>query len=281
MSHADQQTFMRGFKLRKAGALAAATLVTAEILWTGSATAADPVPPRASAAVPAPNDPSGWQFYSAAYLWMTSVKGDARVLPPLPTTKIDMSFTDALKDIEGGLIGTGFARYDRFLVMGDIVAARTTPSQTVSALGVTGTLATVSKSVTALGAVGYRLVDGQNWIVDGYVGARVWWMENTLSLSSPGLLNGEVNRSESWVDGVVGGQVRYNFDNGFYVNALGFVGAGGAKAEGDIYGGVGYRFSGGYEAYLGYRALSVNYENGPFLYKVTQHGPIIGLGFKF
>lgn len=259
------------------GTIAVATLA----LSAGPAPAADQPSPAAPAAATSGDDTGGWHVYSAFYLWMTSVKGNARVLPPLPTSKIDMSFVDGLKDLEGGLIGTAFARHDRLLLMGDILAARSTPMQTVSALGATGTLATVSKSAAALTAVGYRLVDGQTWIVDGYVGVRVWWMENSLSLAAPGLLSIEVNRSRSWVDGVAGGQVRYTLDSGFYANAIGFVGVGGAKAEGDVYAGVGYRFAGGTEAYVGYRALSVNYARGPFLYKVTQHGPLLGVGLKF
>lgn len=234
-------------------------------------------PPTLTSPAPLPS----WQFYSAVYLWAAGVKGDARVLPPLPTSKVDVGFIDSLKDIEGGLIATAFVNYGRYLGVIDILGSRSTPRQTVSALGVTGTLSTVSKFLTTMGAVGYRVVDGPQLKVDAYVGARVWMMENTLGLNAPGVFSAEVNRREVWVDGLVGGQIRYTFENNFYVNAIGFVGAGGAQFEGDIYAGVGYRISDRYDVYAGYRALRVNYEKGPFLYRATQHGPILGLGIRF
>lgn len=247
----------------------------------GGARASDLSPAPAAPVLASPAPVPTWHFYSAAYLWAASVKGDARVLPPLPTSKVDVGFLDSLKDVEGGVIATGFARYGRYLAVIDIIGSRSTPSQAVSALGVTGTLSTVSKFLTTMGAVGYRVFDGPQLTIDAYAGGRVWMMENTLTLTAPGLVNAGVNKRQVWADALVGGQIRYEFQNNFYVNTIGFVGAGGAQFEGDIYAGVGYRISDRYDVYAGYRALRVNYEKGPFLYRVTQHGPILGLGIRF
>lgn len=243
--------------------------------------AADAPPHAAERAQAPPSFIPHWQFYSAAYLWAAAVKGDARVMPPLPTSKVDVSFADSLKNIEGGIIATGFAHYNRFVVVADVIGSRSTSSQVVTSAGTVGELATVSKSLVTLGAVGYRFVDDARILVDGYVGARWWLMENSLSLYSPGLINAAVNKRKGWVDGLVGGQVRFNVSDHLYASAVGFVGAGGAKLEWDLYAGVGYRFNEKYEAYLGYRVLSVKYEKREFIYDITQHGPVIGLGVRF
>jgi hypothetical protein len=48
---------------------------------------------------------------------------------------------------------------------------------------------------------------------------------------------------------------------------------------------IGYKITDLLSAWIGYRALSVDYESGSgdnrFVYDVTTHGPMIGLGFYF
>jgi len=48
---------------------------------------------------------------------------------------------------------------------------------------------------------------------------------------------------------------------------------------------LGYSFSHTVSAWLGYRILGINYQDGHgpdrFMYDVRMHGPIMGIGFRF
>ncbi len=233
---------------------------------------------------PSSQTDSGWQIYWPTYLWVAGVNGTTRTLPPLPASEVDVSFSDsvdALKDLEAGLISTVFAHNDRLLLMGDINWMRLSPDQSVTLDNQPVKLKFFSESFTLMSAVGYRLVDDENFIVDAYVGAKLWYMDNSAEVKPAVVTPNKVDHQDTWVDGVVGGQIRSNITDHVFVSAVGFVGAGGSKFFGDVYGGVGYQFNEKWEAFAGYRAMRVERENGSFLYDITQHGPLFGVAVKF
>lgn len=232
----------------------------------------------------APQPQDGWHIYWPTYLWAVGSNGTARTLPPLPEAEVDVSFSDsleALKDLEAGLITTVYAHNDRLLLMADVNWIRLSPIQDVDLAGTPAELKFFSETLTLMGAVGYRLVDENGLIVDAYIGARYWYMDNSAEIKPEILPVNHVEETQSWVDGVVGGQVRADFTDRVFVNAIGFAGTGGSKFYGDAYGGIGYQFSEKWDAFVGYRAMHVERENGDFSYDVTQHGPLLGVAVKF
>jgi hypothetical protein len=106
-------------------------------------------------------------------------------------------------------------------------------------------------------------------------------MDNALSVYAPPIIAASVSKTETWVDGLLGGQVRSNITDRVYASAISFVGTGGSTFVGDLYAGIGYRFNEKWDAFVGYRAQYTKYENGSFLYDVTQYGPLLGFGAKF
>lgn len=235
-------------------------------------------------AAPGPGPDHDWHFSVASFLWASGVSGTARTLPPLPAATVDISFADsleALKDLDGGLIATIFARKDRLLLMLDVNWISLSPSETLSFQGQQVTLKTGSDSVTLMPAVGYRVHDDGRTLVDVYGGVKFWQMENSASISPAAVTPSALSKDESWVDGVIGGQIRGNISERAYVNAIGFLGTGGSDYYGDLYGGFGYVLSSKVDAYVGYRVMKVKHENGPFLYDVTQNGPLLGIAVRF
>jgi len=227
---------------------------------------------------------SGWHLYWPTYLWAAGLKGTTRTLPQLPASKVDMSFADSLaliNDVEGALVTTVYAHHGRFLAMLDLSWTRVSPSETANVAGTTVIVDSHSESLAILSAIGYRFVDSPKLIVDGYLGVKVWSMDNSLSVYAPPIIAAKVSKTESWVDGLIGGQVRANITDRIFANAIGFAGTGGSTFVGDLYAGVGYQFNKKWDAFAGYRVQYVNYENGSFIYDITQHGPLLGVAAKF
>lgn len=246
----------------------------------GYARAAD-VPTLASGDSPTE---SGWQIYWPTYLWAAGADGTARTLPPLPKANVDLSFGDSLesmKDLDAGLITSMFVSNGRFRMLGDVSWMRLSPEDKFKVGDTTAKLSTFSESLSLMGLVGYRVVDDPRLSLDLYGGAKYWYMNNTAKLKPALVSPNHVEAQQNWVDAVIGTEVLSSLTDHLYVTVIAFAGTGGSKYYGDIYGGFGYRFNAKYDAFAGYRAMTVDREHGDFSYNVTQHGPLIGVGVKF
>ena len=94
-------------------------------------------------------------------------------------------------------------------------------------------------------------MDQDGLIVDAYVGAKYWYMDNSSEVKPAILPQNHVQEAQSWVEGVVGGQVRGDITDRVFLNASGFVGTGGSKFYGDVYGTAGYHISRKWDAFVG------------------------------
>ena len=223
---------------------------------------------------------NGWHFYLPTYLWAAGVRGTTSTLPGFPAGDVDLSFSDSLKDLDIAVVTTMFAHKDRLLLVLDLSWSRLSPTQSATFSGNPIKLEFFSEAFTLMGAVGYRLLDEPSVMIDAYAGAKVWYMDNSATVEPAVVTPNSIGRTERWVDGVVGGQIKFNVTDPIYVNAMGFIGTGGSKFYGDLYGGVGYRINQKWEVFAGYRALRVKRENDWFLYDVTQYGPLFGFAAR-
>ena len=100
---------LRISRIRRAG------LALAALLPAGLAQAADLPSTKREPAAPMPVPPS-FTFTAAAYLWATGLEGRLRTLPPLPAAKVSIGFDQVMKNFDGGIMGAGELKYDRYPV---------------------------------------------------------------------------------------------------------------------------------------------------------------------
>ena len=231
---------------------------------------------RAQDAGPAP----GWTFQLTPYLWLAGISGDV-VGPRGNAASFDASIGDVLSNLQGGLMVLGEARYRRWGILLDFDYAKLsgTSGGFAPILG-QPSLTTREIIVTLDGS--YRFIDSDAFKLDGLMGVRIMSIDNELSFSGALLPPRSDNGGDTWADPVVGLRTILPIGGGFVANALGDVGGG---PNGDltwqIYGGIGYDISESVSAYVGYRYLSMNHQDGNFKYDINQQGPIIGVGFRF
>ena len=94
-----------------------------------------------------------------------------------------------------------------------------------------------------------------------------------LSVYAPPMIAAKLSKTETWVDGLVGGQVRSNITDRVFASAIGFAGTGGSKFIGDLYAGVGYQFNKKWDAFVGYRVQYVTTRTAPFSTTSPSMGP--------
>jgi len=223
---------------------------------------------------------SGWSFQLTPYLWLAGINGDVAG-PRGNAASFDASIGDVLSHLDGGLMLLGEARYRRWGILVDFDYARLSGTGGgLSPILGQPSLTTREYLVTLDG--GYRIIDSDALKLDGLMGVRIMSIDNELSFSGALLPPRSDNGGATWADPVVGLRTILPIGGGFIANALGDVGGG---PNGDltwqIYGGIGYDFNKSVSAYVGYRYLSMNHQDGNFKFNINQQGPILGVGFRF
>ena len=184
----------------------------------------------------APVFEQGWIFGVTGYIWAAGLSGRLRTLPPLPAANVDIGFGDVLKNLDGGLMASGDARYGRFIIFTDLVLSKISPGKGFSVLGYPGSVTLDSFAGIGLAAAGYRIVDDAAFKFDLLAGARGFAMSNAIKVqvASIGL---SYRKDQQWADAVVGARLRYALSDRWFATTIGFVGAGASKYEWDVFGG--------------------------------------------
>lgn len=263
--------------------LSPSALSLAALLFGSAAAQADDLPlPGPQIAGGGTNGAPEWSFGIAPYLWAAGIEGDVAQLGA-PTANIDASFSDILENLDFAAMLVGEARYGRYGLFLDLMYVKISGSEStpVGVLADELTLDTETLAFTA--APEYRLFDSPTASVDAMAGLRVWAVDTKVEIDG-GLLDGtSAKDDETWVDPLVGVKTHVNLTPEIYVSAWGMIGGFGISSDfmWDAWGGLGYQFNDSVAAVIGYRGTGVDYDDGPFLYDVIQHGPVIGAVFRF
>lgn len=223
-----------------------------------------------------------WSFQVTPYAWMAGLDGTVATSPDLPPADVDMSFGDILDDLKfaGMLLAT--ARKGPWVIHLDTTYVKTESTERLG--GVVFDSATVKSETTTLaGAVGRTIAESPEGSVDAYVGARAWWLDNSLDIRAVGGGRTGGSSSASWVDPLIGVSGRYQpSDRWTLFGAMEVGGFGvGADIEWSAMAGAMHHFSDTFSATIGWRHMVVDYDEDGVVFDVTQTGPVLGATFRF
>ncbi len=114
-------------------------------------------------------------------------------------------------------------------------------------------------------------------------GGRYMSVEQTIEISGLGDLKGD----KQWVDPIIGGRLMADLTEKLTFTLRGDIGGFGVSSDltWSASGFLGWQFTPLLSAWVGYRAVGVDYETGSgndrFKYDITVSGPIMGVGFSF
>lgn len=222
-----------------------------------------------------------WEFSVTPYLWAAALDGTSRV-GQQPSADISASFTDILDNLDLALMGTAEARRDRFSLFGDVVYVSLSDSTALPGPQFSRARVEIDSFFATLGA-GYTVVETANANVDLNIAGRYWSQSNKISFSAGTEPARSADVTEVWFDPMIGGAARYSWDNGVFVSGRALIGGFGIGSDiaFDGVASVGYAFNDTISASLGFRWLSVDYDDDDFTYDVDQYGPIAGLRISF
>jgi hypothetical protein len=106
---------------------------------------------------------------------------------------------------------------------------------------------------------------------------------NQLAFRLDKSLNQTFSRDDYWFDPYLGLRGRYNFNKVFYTAVRGEIGGFdvGSELMWEVEGAIGINLTRSIFTEIGYRALSVDYENDGLLFDTITHGPQITTGITF
>ena len=226
-------------------------------------------------------DDKGWHAELSPYLWFAGTHGTVGALGR--DASVHASPSDLLSHFNFGILGAAEARYNRFLLTGDLLWIRLSDSKALPFPGLSATSADVRVGqLVWTSNIGYRLIDHKRFKADASVGARYWHLGQKLSFN-PSILGLSVNPSQSWADIVVGGRVQIPLGPKLSVTTLGDVGGWNATSKLDYQfaGLLGYKIGRKWTLLAGYRYLFVDYRSGDILYNMVTSGAVLGAAYSF
>jgi hypothetical protein len=255
--------------------------------------------------------PPGWSFRVTPYGWLISLNGTQTVRGR--SSKVDASFADIVRESDTlvALMGEFEARNGPFAFYGDLVwtkfgLERGDVRTRAVAPGISTTVGRtlgldIEMAILEAGAT-YEVARSGSLAFDVLGGIRYWHQEADLTLAVAGtatigdleIAGGRAfarSGTVDWVDPLIGARVRYAAAPGHELFLRGDVGGFGVGSNfsWQAFGGYGFEFGTyngiTFSGVIGYRALSVDYEDGEgrqrYGFDMIQHGPVLGISARF
>lgn len=223
-------------------------------------------------------DTVGWQVTFAPYIWLAGTKGQLGIGDRV--ADVDLSFGDILETLDMALMGQLEARRGPWAGVLDMVYVSTLMEQDLTSPAPT-TVDLTQDQVILQPEVGYAVLQRPWGGVDALVGLRYWHLTAGLDVSVSGGPSDSREASQDWVDGTVGGRIRYRAGEKWRLYAKVDLGTGGSKFTWQALGGAAYDLGRCCALTAAYRHLDVDYDSDDFLFDTYLTGPALGVELRF
>lgn len=228
-----------------------------------------------------PEEDRGGHFELSPYLWFAGAHGTVGALGR--DASVHASPSDLLSHFNLGLMGAAEARYNRFLLNGDMLWIRLSDSRALPFPGLSAISADVRVGqLVWTSKTGYRVIENKKFKADANVGVRFWHLGQQLNFN-PSILGLNFTASQSWADVIVGGRLQVPLGQKMCLAVLGDVGGWNATAKLDYQfaGVLNFKLSPKWTLGVGYRYLFVDYRSGNTLYNIVTSGAVLGATYRF
>jgi len=224
------------------------------------------------------SDQDGWKFGGSAYLWASGVKGtDA------DGNEIDVSFSDIVKDLDGGLMGIISAQKGKWTLLADFIYMsihqETSFTENVSGVPEKTDIDVKLEGFVSTFLAAYRVQESDMTSLDLLVGGRYFSMDVDLEIDD-GTSNARGSVSEYVLDGIVGAQVKVALSERWYLSCYADVGTGDSELTWQAWPGFGYKFE-NLDLVAGYRHIAWESDDGDAIDDISFSGPTLGIVARF
>jgi hypothetical protein len=234
-------------------------------------------------------DDEGWQFSIAPmYLWGKTISGHASAGGKALPLELDFK-DDILENLDAALAFHFEAQKDRIALFFEYNFARLDPSSEIPGPPVTIKADVEFEDIMIEGGVTWAFAEtgSTRWEVLGGLRYYDQDVEVKISTSGPGLLPSKVEVGDSWVQPFAGVRTMTRLSERWSFRAradYGYETSDNTALSGLFF--FDYRFRGWGSAFVGYRYLDIDFDNGSngksqYGFDGDQQGPLIGLNLYF
>ncbi len=221
-----------------------------------------------------------WQYRFTGYFWLTDT-GVAVETPTGETVEAELSFSDALKNLDFALMGAFEARSGKFGLITDALYFKLSPTNTTPGpLFDDVTVRTQMSIISAYAA--YRPYETNGVAVDIAGGFRWAKMESDVTTSGGLLGDSSFGLSGSWADPVIGlrviGRLSDKMSATFFADIGGFSGD---SSTWQALASIDYELNDKWALTGGYRHMELDREIDGQDFEIQQSGLLFGATYKF
>lgn len=217
-----------------------------------------------------------WEYTGFIYLWGAGIGGET-----VTGQDVDVSFSDVVDNLDFGIMGTLEARKGPWSVLGDAIYLNIAKGDN-AAVG-PGIPASADADIQGLvlsGALGYDLIDTNQYRLNGFGGLRYLSMDTTVNVGV-GNNSRRLNDNIDNLDAVVGIRGIYSLSDQWDVIYYGDIGTGDTDFTWQAAVAVDYNFD-NWALSVGYRHLAwEDLNNSNTLTDIEFSGPFVGAKFNF
>lgn len=221
-----------------------------------------------------------WSFDVTPYLWVAGIQAETSLPDVPPSTPPETARFDTR--IAGGAMLGAQVHYRSVGLWFDFAWLRldteaTSPGPAFSDVNLK------SDFIHSTAALSYRLPLKGKFHADLLAGARLWYVSEEITATGNVLPGFNAGGDHTWVDPIVGADLRYELSARWSLLAKGTAGGFGAASDigWEALGGVSYRCSESCSVAFGYRYLHEDYNHDNFTLNTDIQGFILGVGFHF
>lgn len=226
---------------------------------------------------------AGWNVQLTPYVWGTGIGGTVRPYQGGPTTQVDESFSDVLKDLDAAFFMNALVRKDAWVLHLDMTSASLSKSASMDVVpGITlhGQAKIRQRAFGVLAGMRWQQSPQSSW--DWLGGVRYWNVRVDASASLPGFGSHETRVDTAFTYPVLAARWRYQWNDRW--STLAYLDAGGtgrSKHTWQTLLTLNYTLQKQWYLSAGYRYLSVNHEAHGEHVDLSQQGPVLGLTYRF
>lgn len=230
-------------------------------------------------ALPATAQQSDWDFSVSLYLWTS----DTTITTDTPRGEVEseLSFSDALEDLDFAFMGTAEARRGPWGVVTDLLYVDLS-SEGDSPAGVAFSGVEADSDTTVLsGYLAYRVYEDPKVAFDLGAGLRAFWINSDTSLIGAGRPTETFSDDENFVDPVVAARLRVGFNEKWVGTVFVDAGGNGDSQTWQALATVGYEINDNWVLQGGYRYMKAEWDTEFGDTSLELSGPILGAVYRF
>jgi opacity protein-like surface antigen len=231
-------------------------------------------------ALPVQAQENGWTYSLTTYIWATDT-GMSAETPSGHTVEGELSFSDALKDLDFAFMGSFEARQGKWGFFTDgmyfkLSPGNDTPGPLVDEVNMRAQMTVLT------GYAAYRAYEDPTVAVDLAGGLRWAKLDSDVSLTGGLLDGGDFSADDDWVEPVIGVRVGTRLSDRW--SATFFADYGGFDGDSDTWQGVvslGYELNDRWTLRGGYRYMEFNREINGRDVSMDLSGILLGASYRF